>query len=185
MIVEEMQPAGLKLVKLGLKGDQRGFFVERYKRSEFEAAGLPTSYLQVNHSRSAPGVLRGVHYQYSPAQGKLVGVTRGRVWDVAVDLRPDSVTFGQSFGVELSDVNAQLLWIPTGFGHGFLVTGDGPADVVYQTTSEYNSATEGGIIWNDPDLAIEWPFDNPQLSVRDAVLPSFAEYRAHPPQWAE
>ncbi|HEV7699980.1 MAG TPA: dTDP-4-dehydrorhamnose 3,5-epimerase [Pyrinomonadaceae bacterium] len=175
---------GLLSVRLEVNGDERGFFTERFKRSGFEAAGLPTDYVQDNHSRSAPGVLRGIHYQYAPAQGKLVGVTRGVIWDVAVDLRPESPSFGESYGVELSDMNGCLLWIPQGFGHGFCVLGDESADVLYKTTAEYEPAAEGGIIWNDPDLKIEWPLAEPTISQRDTELATFAEYRARPPRWS-
>jgi dTDP-4-dehydrorhamnose 3,5-epimerase len=185
MKIERLEIEGLGLVRLGIKGDARGFFLERFKRSEFKAAGLPVEFVQDNHSRSEPGVLRGIHYQYAPAQGKLVGVTRGRIWDVAVDLRADSSTFGQSYSIELSDMNGKLLWIPPGFGHAFLVLGSEPADVVYKTTAEYEPATEGGIIWNDRDLAIEWPIEKPHLSDRDAQLATFADYRANPPLWRE
>ena len=176
---------GLLLVTRNVYGDERGFFVERFKRSEFEGSGIPSDFVQVNQSRSAPGVLRGLHYQHSPAQGKLVGVTRGKIWDVAVDLRKESPTFGRSYGVELSDLNGQLLWIPAGFAHGFCVIGDEPADVLYNTTAEYEPKTEGGIVWNDPDLAIEWPLSEPQLSARDLELPTFADFRADPPDWRE
>jgi len=185
MTSEVLNCKGLALITRRVFGDERGFFIERFKASDFDGTAVPTSFPQINHSRSAPGVLRGLHYQYSPAQGKLVGVTRGRVWDVAVDLRPDSATFGQSYGVELSDVNGLLLWIPVGFAHGFCVIGDEPADVLYQTTAEYEPTTEGGIVWNDPDLAIEWPVSEPKLSQRDLKLPTFAEYRANPPEWQE
>jgi dTDP-4-dehydrorhamnose 3,5-epimerase len=185
MNYERLAIDGLVLVELGVRGDDRGFFVERFKRSKFEAAGLPTDFAQDNHSRSAPGVLRGLHYQYSPAQGKLVGVTRGRIWDVAVDLRLGSPTFSQSYGCELNDMNGRLLWIPAGFGHGFCVLGEEPADVLYKTTAEYNGECEGGVLWNDPQLAIEWPVDNPQLSQRDLKLPTLAEYRADPPEWPQ
>ena len=181
--VEWLPIEGLALVKREIYGDERGFFSERFKASEFAAAGLPTKFVQDNHSRSAPGVLRGLHYQYSPAQGKLVGVTRGRIWDVAVDIRADSPTFGQSYGVELSDMNGLVLWMPAGFAHGFCVMGDEPADVLYKVTEEYNPAAEDGIMWNDPDLAINWPLDTPELSTRDRNLKSFAEYQAHPPVW--
>jgi dTDP-4-dehydrorhamnose 3,5-epimerase len=180
MRFEQIRPDGLVLLHLAVNGDERGFFVERFKLSEFEAAGLPTDFVQDNHSRSAPAVLRGLHYQYDPPQGKLVGVTRGRIWDVAVDIRTDSPTFGQSYGVELSDMNGLLLWIPAGFAHGFCVMGDEPADVLYKTTAEYNAASEGGIMWNDPDLAVEWPTKTPELSGRDQRLPSFADYRRNP-----
>jgi dTDP-4-dehydrorhamnose 3,5-epimerase len=170
MNCERLAIEGLVLVELGTRGDDRGFFVERFKRSEFEAAGLPTDFAQDNHSRSAPGVLRGLHYQYSPAQGKLVGVTRGRIWDVAVDIRHHSATLGQSYGCELSDRNGLMLWIPVGFAHGFCVTGDEPADVLYKTT--------------DSDVAIDWPVRDPQLSPRDLKLQSFRDYRRDPPQWS-
>jgi dTDP-4-dehydrorhamnose 3,5-epimerase len=183
--VEWLSIEGLALVRREIFADERGFFVERFRMSEFEAAGLPVSFEQDNHSRSDAGVLRGIHYQYRPQQGKLVGVTRGRILDVAVDLRPDSATFGESYSVELSDENGKLLWIPAGFGHGFLVLGDRAADVLYKTTAEYEPTTEGGIIWNDPDLAIDWGSTNPRLSTRDSALPTFAEYRANPPDWLE
>jgi dTDP-4-dehydrorhamnose 3,5-epimerase len=173
---------GLALVQLKVHGDARGFFVERFNEARFREAGaeagLPLEYVQDNHSRSAPGVLRGLHYQNNPAQGKLVGVVRGRVWDVAVDIRPESPTYGQHFGVELSDVNGLLLWIPAGFAHGFCVLGDEPADMLYKVTSLYSPANEGGIRYDDPEFAIDWPITNPQVSPRDEVLPSFAEYRA-------
>jgi len=182
--IERLPLDGLILIKLGMNGDERGFFTERFKRSEFAAAGLPTEFVQDNHSRSAPGVLRGLHYQFDPAQGKLVGVTRGRIWDVAVDIRHDSPTFGRSYGVELTDMNGLLLWIPAGFAHGFCVLGDQPADVLYKTTAEYNAPNEGGIMWDDPELAVEWPIDDPTISGRDSALPTFADYRAAPPEWS-
>jgi dTDP-4-dehydrorhamnose 3,5-epimerase len=175
---------GLTVVELEAIRDERGFFTERYRSSDFGNSGLPTVFVQDNHSRSAPGVLRGIHYQHSPQQGKLVGVVRGRIWDVAVDLRPDSDTFGQSYGCELSDENGRMLWMPAGFGHGFVVIGDEPADVLYKATAEYNPAGEGGIIWSDPDLAIAWPVESPQLSLRDNELPTFLEYRQNPPEWS-
>jgi dTDP-4-dehydrorhamnose 3,5-epimerase len=128
-------------------------------------------------------VLRGLHYQYSPVQGKLVGCTRGRIFDVAVDLRAESRTFGRHYGVELSDRNSLLLWIPPGFAHGFCTMGDESADVVYKIDAEYNGAAEGGILWSDPELAIDWPVSEPELSDRDRRLPSFAEFCASPVKW--
>ena len=178
MIVTQLAIEGLMLVELVVHGDQRGFFVERYHRDAFREHGLPTEFAQDNHSRSAPGVLRGLHYQYAPAQGKLVGVTRGRIWDVAVDIRPDSPTFGTYVATELSDLNGRLLWIPAGLAHGFCVLGDEPADILYKVDAVYNPHGEGGIAWNDPDLAIPWPVRDPITSARDRSLPSFAEYRA-------
>lgn len=183
MKITKLEIEGLVLVELDLHGDARGFFVERFHEQRFAEAKLPIHYLQDNHSRSAPAVLRGLHYQSAPAQGKLVGVMRGRIWDVAVDLRPGSKTLGHHVGMEISDMNARLLWIPEGFGHGFCVLGDEPADVLYKVTSPYTPAGEGGVRWDDPDLAIPWPLKNPVLSGRDQKLPSFAQYRQNPPQW--
>jgi len=167
-------------VELMRHGDARGFFVERYNRDAYAALGLPTDFFQDNHSRSAPGVLRGIHYQHSPSQGKLVGVTRGQIWDVAVDLRADSTTFGQWYGTELSCENARMLWVPAGFGHGFCVLGEEPADVLYKVTAPYNPKGEGGICWDDDRLAIDWPIAQPQISERDAGLMTFADYQRSP-----
>lgn len=174
---------GLFLVELSIRGDERGFFAERFKRSTFTELGLPCDFRQDNHSRSAPGVLRGLHYQSDPPQGKLVGVIRGRIWDVAVDIRPHSPTFGRSHYLELSDMNGRLLWIPPGFAHGFCVVGDEPADVYYKVDEDYNPAGEGGILWADPELAIPWPVGDPVVSTKDAALQGFAEYRARPVEW--
>jgi len=183
MKVVPVEIKGLALVELKVNGDARGFFIERFQQERFAASGLTTAFVQDNHSRSAPGVLRGLHYQLRPAQGKLVGVVRGRIWDVAVDIRPESPTFGQNFAVELSDMNGRLLWIPPGFAHGFCVLGDEPADVYYKVDAPYTPATEGGISWNDPTLAVAWPVRNPTVSQRDQKLMSFAQYKAAPPTW--
>lgn len=183
MQVVECSIEGLKVVELALHGDARGFFVERYNETKFAHAGLPTKFVQDNHSRSAPGVLRGLHYQHNPAQGKLVGVTRGAVWDVAVDVRPDSPTYGQWHAEELTGENGRLFWIPPGFAHGFCVLGDEPADMLYKVTGDYNAAGEGGIRFDDPELAVDWPLDNPTISARDTGLISFAEYKESPVAW--
>jgi dTDP-4-dehydrorhamnose 3,5-epimerase len=183
MKFEKLRIEGLILIQLSINGDARGFFTERFKRSLFKMHGLPVDFVQDNHSRSAPRVLRGLHYQYSPSQGKLVGVTRGKIWDVAVDMRPNSATFGENHGVELSDMNGLLLWIPRGFAHGFCVLGDESADVLYKTDAEYNASAENGIVWSDPELAIGWPLECPTVSERDTGLQSFKEYRAHPVEW--
>lgn len=175
---------GLKLVQLAVHGDKRGFFVERFNAVRFAELGLPSEFIQDNHSRSAPGILRGVHYQYAPAQGKLVGAIRGRIWDVAVDIRPKSKTFGQHFGVELTGENGKLLWVPAGFAHGFCVLGDEPADVFYKVNATYNPKSEGGIAYDDPDLSIGWPIKNPTVSERDTKLSSWKEYCANPPAWS-
>ena len=166
MVIYECPLAGLKVVQLKVHGDARGFFIERFHASSFKAAGLPTDYSQDNHSRSAPGILRGLHYQHTPPQGKLVGVIRGRVWDVAVDIRKDSKTFGQYHGVELTGDNGLLLWLPPGFAHGFCVLGDEPADMLYKVTGQYNQPGEGGIRFDDTDLNIPWPIQNPIVSER-------------------
>jgi dTDP-4-dehydrorhamnose 3,5-epimerase len=175
---------GVCIIALQQHVDARGFFVERYHKDRLrDECGIDAEFVQDNHSRSAPKTLRGLHWQFSPKQGKLVGVTRGAIWDVAVDIRPRSVTFGQYFGVELSDANAQMLWIPAGFAHGFCVLGDAPADVLYKVSGAYNPATEGGIRYDDPDFAIDWPIRDPILSARDQALMRFADYRANPLVW--
>jgi dTDP-4-dehydrorhamnose 3,5-epimerase len=152
-------------------GDDRGFFLETYKRSEFESAGITGDFVQDNHSQSVRGVIRGLHYQVPPAaQAKLVRTVRGRVWDVAVDIRKASPTFGQWVGTELSADNHALLYIPEGFAHGFAVISD-IAEVEYKVTSEYSPEHERGIAWNDPELAIDWPINNPIVSNKDLQLP--------------
>lgn len=183
MEIRDCPIAGLKLIRLDLFADARGFFVERFHAGRFRAAGLAWEFVQDNHSLSAPGVLRGLHYQSAPAQGKLVGVTRGRVWDVALDVRPDSSTYGQHYGVELSGENGLLLWMPAGFAHGFCVLGDAPADMLYKVTAPYHAPGEGGVRFDDPALAISWPVSTPLVSDRDRALPSWADYCRNPPIW--
>jgi dTDP-4-dehydrorhamnose 3,5-epimerase len=170
--------SGLVLITPRIHHDERGFFLERFNTERFWDHDLPTHFCQDNHSRSAPGVLRGLHYQTSPAQGKLIGVARGEIWDVAVDLRPDSPTFGKSLGVRLSAERGQMQWVPAGFAHGFCVLGNEPADVYYKVDAPYNPRAEGGIRWNDPDLDIDWPIASPIVSERDSGLESFAAYKA-------
>lgn len=176
--------SGLKIIRLKLLGDSRGFFVERFHAGHFAEAGLPTHFVQDNHSRSAPGILRGLHYQYAPPQGKLVGVIRGRVWDVAVDIRPDSSTFGQHYSEELSGDNGVMLWLPPGFAHGFCVLGDEPADMLYKVTAHYGPGGEGGIRYDDAQLGIDWPIKNPAISERDQALPTWHAYCDSPPSWS-
>ena len=170
----------LLLVQLDVHGDERGFFVERFNLERFRAAGLPIEFVQDNHSRSRQGVVRGLHYQHTPAQGKLVGVTRGRIFDVVVDLRPDSTTYRQTYTTEISDMNGRLLWVPRGFAHGFAVLGDTPADLIYKVDAPYNPAGEGGVLWNDPRLGIDWPLTDPIVSDRDRGMPTLAEYERAP-----
>ena len=178
IVVTPLDLDGLLLIELKIWRDERGFFMERFQAAAFEALGLPATFVQDNHSRSMPGVLRGLHYQNAPAQGKLVGIVRGRVWDVAVDIRPKSPTFGQHTALELNDTNGRLLWIPKGFAHGFCVLGDQPVDILYKVDAPYDPAAEAGIHWADRDLSIEWPVEKPAMSARDQRLPSFAELRA-------
>jgi len=150
--------------------DARGFLMETYRRSVFEGAGIPQAFVQENYSRSQKGVLRGLHYQKLPqAQGKLISVVRGEIFDVAVDLRRGSPTYGRWASVTLSSEPQRMLYVPVGFAHGFCVTSD-EADVVYKVTAEYAPDLEGGIIWNDPELRIPWPILEPLLSPRDAQL---------------
>ena len=180
MKATDLELPGLKLIELDVFGDHRGFFVERFNRAKYLELGLQVDYVQDNHSRSAPGVLRGLHYQFDAPQGKLVGVTRGRIFDVAVDLREGSPTFGKHCGVELDDRKLSLLWIPAGFAHGYQVIGDEVADVLYKVDALYNPAGERGIRFDDPELAVRWPGLKPQISERDTKLPGFAEYRRKP-----
>ena len=158
MNVEHTAIDGVLILQPKVFGDERGFFMESFNQQRFdEAVGRPTAFVQDNHSRSTQGVLRGLHYQLAPhAQGKLVRVTRGSVFDVAVDLRRSSQTFGQWVGVELSGENHRQLWLPPGMAHGFLVTSDS-ADFLYKTTDYYAPAAEACIRWDDPELAIAWP----------------------------
>jgi dTDP-4-dehydrorhamnose 3,5-epimerase len=179
-MLKECALPGLKLIELKIYPDDRGFFMERYVQERFQGYGLPAQFVQDNHSRSKPGVIRGLHYQTNPAQGKLVGVIRGRIWDVAVDLRKDSPTFGKWEACELSDKNGRLLWIPAGFAHGFCVLGNEDADVMYKVDAPYSPKTEGGICYSDPDLKITWPVQNPIVSGKDQELQGFRDYVQNP-----
>jgi dTDP-4-dehydrorhamnose 3,5-epimerase len=151
--------------------DERGFFMETYKRSEFAAQGIDESFVQMNHSKSSKGILRGLHYQKRPkAQGKLVHVLAGEIFDVAVDIRRGAPTFGKAVAVSLSAENKKMLYVPAGFAHGFCVVSD-EAEIAYMTTEEYAPECEAGIRWDDPKLAIAWPIAAPQLSDRDQRWP--------------
>ncbi len=163
------------LIRPRVHGDDRGFFLEVYKHSEFKAQGIPERFVQINHSRSAAGVLRGLHYQKDPrAQGKLLNVVRGAIFDVAVDIRAGSPTYGTWVGTLLSDANHHLLYVPPGFAHGFCVV-EGPADLIYQVTEEYSVEHDRGILWNDPAIGVAWPVTSPELSAKDAVQPLLSE----------
>lgn len=151
-------------------GDHRGYFLEAYREDTFRKLGLPVDYCQDNQAKSEKGVLRGLHYQRRYPQGKLVRVTWGSVYDVAVDLRRDSDTFGQYFGTELSDRNFRMIFIPEGFAHGYCVTSE-TAIFQYKTTDIYHPEDEYGILWNDPALGIKWPVNDPLISEKDRNLP--------------
>ena len=180
MIVAPTGIAGVLLIEPKIFGDARGFFFESWNAQAFATAGIPAAFVQDNHSRSPRGVLRGLHYQIVQPQGKLVRVTAGAVYDVAVDLRRASPTFGRWVGERLSGENRRMLWIPPGFGHGFLVLSDS-ADFLYKTTDYYAPEHERVIAWNDPDLAIAWPLSGaPTLSARDDAGPRFRDAEVFP-----
>jgi dTDP-4-dehydrorhamnose 3,5-epimerase len=168
MQIEATHIPDVKRVTLRKHEDARGFFIERFRADLWAQAGYPFM-VQCNHSRSAPGVLRGLHLQHSPAQGKLVGVTSGCVFDVAVDMRPDSPSYLQHVALELDATT--LLWIPEGFLHGFCVLGEQDANMLYFTTTTYHPEGEAGVHYADPDIGIDWPIATPTVSARDAALP--------------
>ncbi|OGS06604.1 MAG: dTDP-4-dehydrorhamnose 3,5-epimerase [Elusimicrobia bacterium RIFOXYA12_FULL_51_18] len=168
---ERLEPEGLILVSPKVFKDGRGFFLESYKRSDFEKAGIFGDFVQDNHSRSDKDVLRGLHFQKKEdAQGKLIRCTSGRILDVAADIRKDSPSFGKWAALELNGTNARMLYIPPGFAHGFLVL-SASAEIIYKCTREYAPGAEAGIMWNDPQLNISWPVKNPLLSEKDKVNP--------------
>ncbi len=155
--------------------DERGFFMEVYKASDFAQSGIKDNFVQDNHSCSAKGTLRGLHYQKHPmAQAKLVRCVRGSIFDVAVDIRKGSPTYGKWVGVTLSAANKRMLYVPVGFAHGFLALED-ESEVIYKVSNLYSPEHEAGIIWNDPEIGIKWPWDNPILSERDKTWPSLKE----------
>lgn len=171
---------GLVLIHPNVFPDPRGFFLESFKASQFASLGIPTDFRQDNHSRSSRHVLRGLHYQSPPMeQGKLIRVTRGRVLDVAVDIRKSSPTYGEHVSVELSDDNKAIFWVPPGFAHGF-VTLEDSTDFFYKVTNEYSRPHEGGIRFDDPALGIDWKVDTSQLVVsdRDRNLPLFSDFES-------
>jgi dTDP-4-dehydrorhamnose 3,5-epimerase len=172
---EETPIAGVRVIEPRLFGDARGFFMETWRAQAFAEAGIDADFVQDNHSRSARGVLRGLHYQLPNPQGKLIRVAAGAVFDVVVDMRVSSPTFGRWFGVELSEANRLMLWAPAGVAHGFLTLTD-TADFLYKCNALYSPADEQAVRWNDPELAIEWPLEAaPVLSAKDAAAPAFAE----------
>ena len=154
--------------------DARGFFVETFRADELERHGIRDTFVQDNHSRSVGGTLRGLHYQAGPGQAKLLRVARGAIWDVVVDLRPASATYGRWESFTLDDHEHHLLYVPVGFAHGFCVLSD-EADVLYRVTTYYDPALERGLAWDDPDLAIAWPVSSPILSDRDRRNPTLRQ----------
>jgi dTDP-4-dehydrorhamnose 3,5-epimerase len=183
-VVLQLVPTPLKdvvILEPKVFGDERGFFLEAYNEATFRALGLPTRFVQDNHSGSRRGVLRGLHYQLKQPQGKLVRVLRGEIFDVAVDLRQGSEQFGQWFGLVLSAENRRMLWIPPGFGHGFLVLTEF-AEVAYKATQLYAPALERSILWNDPAIGVEWPLDGePILSEKDRAGALLADAETYAP----
>ena len=174
MRVRETALPGVVVIEPAVFRDERGFFLESYHEGRFADAGLPTNFVQDNHSRSAKSVLRGLHYQLNNPQGKLVTVVTGAIFDVAVDIRIGSPNFGHWVGEILSEQEPRLLWIPPGFAHGFCVLTEN-ADVVYKCTAPYDASDERGVIWNDPTIGVQWPTDEPFLSPRDMRQPAFAD----------
>lgn len=168
-VIETALP-GVLILEPKVHGDNRGFFQETWREDSYANLGIP-AFVQDNHSRSSKGVLRGLHAQRTKPQGKLVRVAHGAVFDVAVDINPDSPTFGRHVGVELSDENHRQFYVPPGYAHGFCVLSN-TADFLYKCTDYYHPGDEIGLIWNDPDVAIAWPLGNPSLSAKDMVLPT-------------
>ncbi len=166
---------GAVIIEPKVFGDNRGFFLETFQAERYrELAGIDLAFVQDNHSRSSKGVLRGLHFQKTKAQGKLVRVVSGEVFDVAVDIRKGSPTFGAWAGVILSEDNKKQFWVPPGLAHGFVTLSD-TADFEYKCTDYYDPSDEGCLIWNDPQVGIEWPIDDPKLSEKDALGNSFQE----------
>jgi len=173
-VIDTILP-GVVIIEPNVFSDQRGFFKETFSAERYrEMAGIDLSFVQDNHSRSQKGILRGLHFQKTHPQGKLVSVTRGCVYDVAVDIDPNSETFGRYVGVELSDDNHRQLYIPPGYAHGFCVLSE-VADFVYKCTDYYRPDDEGGLAWNCPAIGIDWPIDSPLLSEKDRHHPTLNE----------
>ena len=177
MKVSHSKLQGCLIIEPRVFGDERGFFLETFQAVRYEQeAGIDLPFVQDNHSRSAMGVLRGLHFQKTKPQGKLVRVVRGEVYDVAVDIRKGSATFGEWEGVILSEDNKKQFWVPPGFAHGFVVLSD-TADFEYKCTDFYDPSDEGSILWSDPDLNIPWPIANPVLSTKDESAKRLVDLR--------
>lgn len=177
MEIKKFEIEGPLLVQLDTYHDNRGFFVERFNEEKFKALGLPTRFIQDNFSRSHHGVLRGLHCQYNPSMGKLVSCTHGEIFDVAVDIRKGSPTYGKYVSVRLSGDKPALFWIPEGFAHGFCVTSTEGADVLYKVDAAWSPKGEVCLHWNDPDLSIAWPLSPSIISPKDEVGVAFKEYK--------
>ena len=180
----ECELPGLVIIEPRVFPDSRGFFMESFKESDFLKAGIDARFVQDNHSLSSKNVVRGLHFQLPPAaQAKLVRVVRGAVWDVAVDLRKGSSSFGRWHGLELSENNLRMLYIPEGFAHGFISLMDN-THLLYKCSSEYNPSYDSGIRWDDPEISISWPAASPLVSEKDAVLPLLSQIRGSlPSEW--
>lgn len=165
---------GVLIIEPNIFGDQRGFFVETYSAKRYKTAGITLDFVQDNHSRSTRGVLRGLHFQLNHPQGKLVRVVSGSVFDVALDIRVGSPTFGKAIWIELSEYNKRQFYVPPGFAHGFVVTSEF-ADFEYKCTDYYHPDDEGSVLWSDSALDIPWPIENPELSAKDALAKRLAD----------
>lgn len=173
---------GLVLIEPDVHSDERGFFVETYQVARHADLGVEATFIQDNHSRSEHGTLRGLHFQTNPGQAKLVRVARGTIWDVVVDIRRSSRTFGEHEAFELDDITHRQLFVPIGFAHGFCVLSD-IADVVYKVSSYFDPDTESGIAWDDPALGIDWRIQTPLVSDRDRLNPLLADVAKSLPDW--
>lgn len=177
-LIETVLP-GVLIIEPKAFGDARGFFLESFQVERYAEAGIRLPFVQDNHSRSQHGVLRGLHFQRTRPQGKLVSVSRGAVYDVAVDINPDSPTCGRFVGVELNDENHRQLWVPPGYAHGFCVLSE-VADFQYKCTDYYHPEDEGGLLWNDPQVNIPWPLEQPLLSTKDQLNPTLTQLLSRP-----
>lgn len=178
MQITQTNLPGVLVIQPKVFKDARGFFLETFQAERYHQAGIAANFVQDNHSRSQKGVLRGLHFQQTKPQGKLINVSQGAVYDVAADINPESPTFGQYFGIELSDVNHTQLWIPPGYAHGFCVLSD-CADFHYRCTEYYDPQDEAGVFWSDPQLNINWPITLPLLSEKDKQLPLLKDLLRH------
>ena len=179
LTIESSHLNGIVVVKSEVFEDGRGFFMEVYRKDQFQELGLPTDFVQDNHSRSAKGVLRGLHFQWDPPMGKLMRVTFGSAFLVAVDIRKGSPNLGKWFGIEVSAENKRQVWAPAGFARGFCVLSD-YAEIQYKCTGLYSKNGESGILWNDPALGIKWPVEDPVLSAKDKSAQSLEQWLKSP-----